>query len=403
MEEQGSLGIIALVPDRWQGLAAVRHHVLRRLAQRFPVEWVEPAVNWREFVRPSQRKFLARDRWSEPEPSLEVLTTGFRHPLLHRPSWAATASMRSRLALARRRLVERGAHRIALYIWREEFAEALDLVPHDFSCYHIDDEYSFSDIDLPNSPREIDLIRRVDQVIVHSRTLFEKKGGINPNTALVPNGADYSLFSTPHPAPADLASIPHPRIGYTGVLKKQLDLALLVRLAEARPHWSFVLVGPILNVEGKQRELATLRRMNNVHLLGQRPQAEIPGYVQHFDVCLLCYDLTGYTRYIFPLKLHEYLAAGRPTVSSPVDAMRDFAHVVPVVNTDAEWLAAIEEGLQHRDDSVLIEARRAVARSYDWDLLVEKIARLFPGGSGGAAALTPHMVQESNPVDRGVA
>ncbi len=379
METQGSLGIIALVIDNWQGLVTVRHHVLRRLGQRFPVEWVEPPLNWREFVRPSQPKFLARDRWSEAAPSLEVLTTGFRHPLLHRPRWAANASARSRLALARQRLLKRGAQRIALYIWREEFAEALDLVPHDFSCYHIDDEYSFSDLDLPNSAQEIDLIRRVDQVIVHSRTLFEKKGGLNPNTALVPNGADYSLFSTPRPASAQLASIPHPRIGYTGVLKKHLDLGLLVRLAKARPQWSFVLVGPTLNVDGKEEELATLERLDNVHLLGHQPQSEMPGYVQHFDVCLLPYDLTGYTRYIFPLKLHEYLAAGRPTVSSPVDAMRDFAHVVDVVNTDAEWLAAIEAGLEHREDTALIEARRAVALAYDWDLLVEKIARLFPG------------------------
>ena len=183
MEKQGSLGIIALVADPWRGIMTVRHHVLRRLARRYHVEWVEPAVEWREFIRPARPLFLARDQWSEPEPSLEVLTTGFRHPLLHRPRWAATASMRSRLALARRRLLSRGATRIALYIWREEFASALDLVAHDFSCYHIDDEYSFSDIDLPNSPRELELIRRVDQVIVHPRTLFEKKGGINPNTA----------------------------------------------------------------------------------------------------------------------------------------------------------------------------------------------------------------------------
>jgi glycosyltransferase involved in cell wall biosynthesis len=378
MEMQGSLGIIALVVDNWQGLVTVRHHVLRRLAQRFPVEWVEPALNWREFVRPSQPMFLTRDRWSEPAPALEVLTTGFRHPLMHRPRWAADATTRSRLALARRRLLERGAQRIALYIWRDEFAEALDLVPHDFSCYHIDDEYSFSDLDLPNSAQEIDLIRRVDQVIVHSRTLFEKKGGLNPNTAMVPNGADYSLFSTPFPASAQLASIPRPRIGYTGVVKKHLDLGLLVRLAKARPQWSFVLVGPTLNVDGKQEELATLERLPNVHLLGHQPQSEMPGYVQHFDVCLLPYDLTGYTKYIFPLKLHEYLAAGRPTVSSSVDAVRDFAHVVALANTDAEWLEAIETGLQRSGDSTLTEARRAVARAYDWDLLVEKIVRLFP-------------------------
>jgi glycosyltransferase involved in cell wall biosynthesis len=378
MDIDSTLGIIALVPDDWGGLVTVRHHVLRRLAQFYKVEWVEPVPNWREFLSPSSSRFLSADRWSEPIPSMEVLSTGILHPNFHRPVWLSDASLRSRLALARKRLLARGATSIALYLWRDEFASAVDLVAHDFSCYHIDDEYTFSDEDLPNSAREVSLLRRVDQVIVHSHALFGKKGGINSNTALIPNGVDFRLFSMPQAEPPDLAAIPHPRIGYAGVIKKQLDLDLLVRLARARPQWSFVLVGPVKNVEGKEREVATLQHMSNVHFLGTKPATDLPAYIQHFDVCLMCYDVTDYTRYIYPLKLHEYLASGRPTVTSPIEAMLGFTHAVPVATTEAEWLAAIEDGLSGPDSSeAAARARRDVARTHDWDVLVGRIAQLF--------------------------
>ena len=396
MDRSGSLGIIGLVPDDWGGIVTLRHQVLRRLAKYYPVVWVEPARNWREFLKPSGPRFFAADQWSEPTPSMEVLSTGCLHPSFYRSGWLRSTSLRSRLSLARKRLVARGATRIALYIWRDEFADALDLVAHDFSCYHIDDEYTFSDRDPPNSTREMNLLRRVDQVIIHSPVLFEKKGGINPNTVLIPNGVDFRLFSTPQEEPADMASIAHPRVGYAGVIKRQLDFDLLVRLARARPQWSFVLVGPVTNVKGKEQQLATLRQMSNVHSLGGKPAKDLPCYIQHFDVCLMCYEVNDYTQYIYPLKLNEYLASGRPTVSSPIEAVREFAHVVTIAKDEAEWLSAIELGLSEVDrDGTAALARRAVARAHDWDLLVEQIATLFASTRAAAKSPQPQLLHAS--------
>jgi glycosyltransferase involved in cell wall biosynthesis len=374
-ESHVRLGVIALVPDDWSGIVMPRHQVVRRLAQYFPVVWMEPARNWREFLKPFGPRFLAPDRWSEPSPSMEVLNTGWLHPNFHRPGRLSIASLRSRLSSARQRLIARGANRIALYIWRDEFINALDLVEHDFSCYHVDDEYSFSDKEKPNSARELTLMRRVDRVIVHSPALFAKKGHINPNSVLIPNGVDFGLFSSPRGEPPDIATIPHPRIGYAGVIKKQLDFALLVRLAEARPHCSFVLVGPILNVEGKEKLVARLRKLPNVYFLGGKPATELPAYIQHFDVCLMCYELNDYTRYIYPLKLHEYLACGRPTISSSIETVRGFEDVVSIARNDEEWLRAIDAGISDPNGGSL--ARRATAQAHDWDMLVEKIAKLF--------------------------
>jgi glycosyltransferase involved in cell wall biosynthesis len=376
MAPDRSLGIIALVPDNWNGIVTVRHHVLERLAKYYQVVWVEPPRDWRKFFTPSGPNFLAADRWSQASPSMDVLTTGWRHPHFHRPGWFSALSLKSRLSLARKRLLAGGATRIALYIWRDEFADALDLVSHDFSCYHVDDEYSFSDDDRPNSIRETNLLRRVDQVIVHSHALLGKKGGVNQRTALVPNGVDFRLFSTPDREPSDMSPIPHPRIGYAGVIKKQLDFDLLIRLARERPDWSFVLVGPVTNVEGKEQQLETLHRLRNVYFLGVKPAKALPGYIQHFDACLMCYEVNDYTRYINPLKLHEYLASGRPVISSSIEAVRRFANVVSIAENDKEWVQAIEHGLNEADGAGAT-ARRDASLANDWDVLVERIAGFF--------------------------
>ncbi len=372
------IGIIALVPDRWDDVVMVRHQVLQRLARRFPVVWIDPPRNWREYLKPEGGQFLAGDQWRSPRPGLEVLTPGIRHPLFYRPAWLRALTLRSRLTAARRRLLARGIERILLYVWRDEFAEALDQVEHDAVLYHIDDEYSFSPIDVPNSPRETALIRRADDVIVHSARLFEKKSGINSSMFLVPNGVDYESFATPRDEPPDLAAVPHPRIGYTGVIKLQLDLALLDGLAAARPDLSFVLVGPVGNVQGKTQELESLRRRPNVHFLGRKPIEALGAYAQHFDVCLMCYEVNAYTHCIYPLKLHEYLASGRPAISSPIRSVLEHSDIVRVADGLGGWLEAIDASLTPEARSPeATSSRQARARQFEWDEIAERIAGII--------------------------
>jgi glycosyltransferase involved in cell wall biosynthesis len=93
------------------------------------------------------------------------------------------------------------------------------------------------------------------------------------------------------------------------------------------------------------------------------------------DVCLLCYALTDYTRYIFPLKLHEYLAAGRPVVGADLRTLRDFEHVVAIVRDPGQWVSAIEGALSPAERTPeRVEERQRVARAYDWNALTERIA-----------------------------
>ena len=100
-------------------------------------------------------------------------------------------------------------------------------------------------------------------------------------------------------------------MGTQSRLKAQLDLALLTQLAQRHPGWSFVLVGPLDGIGDHAGVLQQFAHLPNVHLLGGKAVSALPAYTQHLDVCMLCYEVTGYTKFIYPLKLHEYLASGR--------------------------------------------------------------------------------------------
>ena len=175
--------------------------------------------------------------WVSQPFGFSVYYPEFWLPKLYRPRWLVKFSFRQRLKRARSLLMKRGCQWIILHLWRPEFADALSSVPFNLSCYHIDDEYSFSDNALSISEVDFRLITAVNQVFVISPGLLEKKGGINSHTALVPEGVDYRDYANTVTEPTDLALVPRPRIGYTGILKKQLDWPLLLNLTQQHPEW----------------------------------------------------------------------------------------------------------------------------------------------------------------------
>lgn len=380
------VGVITLVPCEWEATWLSRHQILTRLAKYFHVVWCTPALWWRQrewWLRGEQDRRGARG--VSVSPGLTIYQPERLFPGVGRPHCLARWTERQRLRRARNILHTRGCRKTILYLWRPNSASALDLLDHDLSCYYINDEYTFSDIEQPIDPCEARLISRVDQVFIHSTALLEKKGQLNPQTTFIPNGVDYQAFATPHSEPADLQVIPHPRIGYVGRVKRQLDLALVMELAQRHPEWSFVLVGPYEGLGDNASLIRRLAQMPNVHLLGGKSVSMLPAYTQHLDVCLLCYKINGYTKFIYPLKLHEYLASGRPIVGSPIRSLQDFTHVIRLACTTDEWSQAIQDSLSLTACSAeQVEARRRVARQHDWDRLVTLIAQTLCSQLGPA-------------------
>jgi glycosyltransferase involved in cell wall biosynthesis len=312
-------------------------------------------------------------------------------------------TFRERLRGARRILEAAGCRKIVLYLWRPEHAPALDLAPHDLSCYHIDDEYTFSPVEQPTSDRERHLIARVDRVFIHSPALLEKKGKLNRNTSFVPNGVDFRAYATPQAEPADLRPVPHPRVGYVGRIKGQLDLPLAAALAARHPEWSFVFVGPQSRSGDTRMWVERLARLPNVHFLGEKRVDELPAYTQHFDVCAMWYVMNDYTNFIYPLKLHEYLAAGRPVVATPIRSVREFAGVVELATSEDEWSRSLVRALSDEEASEgPLRARQRVASSHDWSRLVRRVAQEMCEGLGPAYSerlrqLSPTVSPAGNP------
>jgi len=368
------VGVLALVPDQWNSVWQTRHQVLTRLARYFHVVWTTPPVAWQEMLRRSADGALTSPPVTAPH-GLSIYESRSGPPQVYRPSWLATLTRRARLKRARDLLVRQGCRTIVLYVWRPEFAGALGAARFEQTWYHIDDEYSFSDIERPVSEIERQLIETVDQVFIGSPALMAKKGRINNHTTFAPNGTDYAAYAAASPEPSDIAGIPRPRIGYTGIIKRQLDWPMLTRLPSARPSWSFVFVGPIQDHPEPRHGVAELSRHPNVHFLGLKTPQQLAAYPQHFDVCVMPYRVDDYTKYIYPLKLHEYLAGGQPVVSSRIRSIEDFEDVLALVGHADGWSEAISEALAPASNShERRKARQAVAREHDWHLLVRRIA-----------------------------
>ena len=371
------VGVVGMVPEQWSNLWQPRHHVLRRLAAFFNVVWLNPAPGWRQLG------------WSRRSPPDAPPDAGWAIddappylPTVHRPAWLRTLLRRARIRRARRRLLRQGARSIVLYLWRPGFADALES-PHDLSVYHIDDDYAFDEARVGLTALEANTIRRVDQVIIHSPRLMELKGSLNPRTTRVPNGVDFAACSTRTPEPADLAAIPRPRIGYAGWIKPQLDWALLDAAAARCPEMSFVFVGHLMPLERLSADPAyrELIRRPNVFFLGMKTSDELAGYHQHFDVCTMPYRIDPYTDCIYPLKLHEYLASGRPVVGTPIHSLKGFSGAVMLAQGPDQWREALLRAIAPESNTESQRlARQRIAREHEWWGLTGQIAELIARG-----------------------
>jgi glycosyltransferase involved in cell wall biosynthesis len=390
--------ILCFAPGPWDDIWRNRHQIMVRLSRANRVLYVEPWPYLRDVVRQIRAGSLSWRGLGGPHLSQVSSNLYVYRPAKWAPREARTPirplTQAIQLGLLRRTLRTLGFRQPLLWLFLPDMEVYVGRFDERLVIYHMVDEYSgYDGVSEAWRPimqdMERDLARSADLVLVSSETLWENKHSLNAKTVWIPNAVDFEAFAEASGRairPVDIIGLSSPIAGYVGAINEKLDLELLAYAAQECAGWTFLLVGPVaLQDKSAQHALLELQRLDNVRLLGQRPVESVPAYVASCDVCLLPYKLNEWTRHIDSLKLYEYLACGKPVVSTRVPTAERFSDFVHLCDGQDAFAAAIPRA-QQQDSAESRAARQAVASRNTWDQRIvaisDAIAELLaqPGG-----------------------
>ena len=227
---------------------------------------------------------------------------------------------------------------------------------------------------------EQELIDKADIVFTGGTSLYEAKKDRHPNVHCFPSSVDRAHFTKARASqfePADQEDLPRPRLGFYGVIDERFDIELLGRAADMRRDWQFVMVGPVVKIAEDE-----LPRRPNIHYLGGKTYADLPRYLSGWDVALMPFAMNESTEFISPTKTPEYLAGGRPVVSTPVrDVVRHYGHLkgVRIASTAEEFVAACDEmlALVRSGDSDWLAEADLMLSATSWDITQARMGGLI--------------------------
>ncbi|HLG21717.1 MAG TPA: glycosyltransferase [Candidatus Manganitrophaceae bacterium] len=370
--------IICFAND-WDGEPLSKKHIMRRLARRNRILWVDsignrsPKMNRRDMTRLFKkiRAFLRGAR--QAEENLYVFS-----PVMipfYRSNWLRKINRAILAWMLRRQIRALGFSSPITWTFAPSSADVVGRLGERKVIYHCVDEFSaFSD-----APRtaiqqmEETLLQKADLVIVSAATLLESKRKRHPNVHLVRHGVDYDHFKKAldpeTPLPSDVASLPRPIIGFHGLIADWVDLCLIRKMALAHPEWSIVLLGGALS------DLSQIEGLKNVHRLGKRPYEALPAYCKSFDVAILPFVVNTLTRFANPLKLREYLAAGLPVVATDLPEVRSLKGEIRIGFGHADFIEQVVDLLKSGKTGPSPE-RSIMMEKESWDEKVETLSAL---------------------------
>lgn len=217
------------------------------------------------------------------------------------------------------------------------------------------------------------LVREADLVLAVSSFLYQQAKAMNPNTAWMPNATAFNTLDgqvDETDLSGTLVDIPRPRLAYIGQIGDRVDFELLESVARRRADWSLVMIGPVWS--NREQLAAQLDELPNVHFIGSKPYAGLPGLLKQADVCLIPHTVDDLTASMDPIKLYDYLATGKPIVTTPVAGVDRFADAIYIADTHTEFISKLETALDETDRT-LIDKRRAYGRENSWSARTEQL------------------------------
>ena len=389
----GETDLVCFSHLRWDFVYQRPQHLLSRCARKRRVFFVEEPVYGNCSMRLEVR---------EADPGVYVVVPQLPDGL--RSEIAINAVMKE---MMRQFFTEQGINEYVFWYYTPMALRFTDQFNPIASVYDCMDELSaFKDAHSKLPAFEKELFRQVDLVFTGGQSLYEVKRNQHPNVYAFPSSIDALHFGKARKAvadPEDQAHIPHPRLGFFGVIDERFDIELLDEVAAKRPDWNFIIIGPVVKIDPD-----TLPKHANIHYLGGKKYSELPEYLAGWDVALLLFARNESTRFISPTKTPEYLAAGKPVISTSIkDVVRPYGEMklVEITDTADEFIAAAEKILSRSNRSEWLQKVDAFLENISWDktwsqmsdLIDEVIEKKRPANSlplngmsqrAGAAAIT---------------
>ncbi|WP_106496257.1 glycosyltransferase [Lentibacillus sp. Marseille-P4043] len=270
---------------------------------------------------------------------------------------------------------------IILWVYNPLTQSLIGKLNEKLSVYHCVDELA----EQPGMPiqtlksEESTLLEKVDLVYATSLNLYNLKRRFNKHTYYSPNVADFAHFNKAitdnFERPKEFKNISGPIVGFIGAISSyKLNFDLIESVAKMNPELNFIFIGQIGEGE-PSTNIEKLTNIKNVFFLGPKDYRMLPRYLKEFDVCLLPNNLNEYTKNMFPMKFFEYLAAGKPVVMTPLDALKDYYDLCYVGHDSLSFSEAIQKAINEKDETI-IQKRIQEAKKHDWESRINKMLRI---------------------------
>lgn len=373
--------IVCLATSPWYPIPTRKQQVMSRIPDA-EILYFDPSATIIAPLRDKTAKPLMT-AWKQPGEKVKDNITVYRLPPVLPFFYKCRAINRvnqKRIAkFVREKMREHGFEKPLLWVYSPVTVDCVDLIPHSGLVYDCVDRHSaYGGLMNPLlvDAMELELAAKTDMTFATAASLAKRLQEAKPEAKFIPNGANFERFfeaTKPQPVPADMENIPHPIFGFVGALQTCIEYGYVEQAAKARPDWHFVWIGN----EKPGVDLTALRTMPNVHFLGVKPNAELPKYLAHFDVCLNLFDAGPLSKDVSPLKFYEYLATGKPIVSTrQPDQVLQFAGIIHIADDAESFRTACEEAL--RDTSPeRTNARIEAGRNSSWDARVGEICAVL--------------------------
>ena len=374
--------IVCLATSPWYPIPTRKQQVMSRIPDA-EILYFDPAATVIAPLKDHNAKPLMKkykEAGVKPKENITVYSLPPVLPFFYKVRAVNRLNQKRATRYIREKMKEHGFEKPLLWVYSPVTVDAVDEIPHSGLVYDCVDRHSayggLMDPALVDA-MELELAEKADICFATAASLADSLKTANPNTFFIPNGAKYERFvqaSRPQPVPEDMKDIPKPVFGFVGALQSCIEYGFVEAAAKARPDWSFVWIGK----EKPGVDTSSLRALPNCRFLGMKPNEQLPQYLANFDACLNLFAKSDLSKDVSPLKFYEYLATGRPIVSTrQPDQVMQYADIIEIADDAPGFLDAcaraleggmkqtaqrIEEGRKSSWDSRVAEMREILAQ-----------------------------------------